>query len=204
MQVRLGITLDGHSAGFDTSSRRPLLLVGDGGCGKTTAARFLTRWWLADTGRHAHVYTPSRSEWADFSCAPAPVEQLANVIDADCRDRDCLVVVDDIDLIDDLLVDDKVIDDRRLANLFTSSAPTILTCSSGDRLSGSPLLSTGLCCLGLIRPGQADATQAAVLQGQGRLDWPIGTVTVVIEGRGSADIPRHRWQRTATGTAVGR
>ena len=53
MDVRIGTTVDGQAAGFDTSSARPLLLVGDVGRGKTTTARYLTRWWLANTRRHA-------------------------------------------------------------------------------------------------------------------------------------------------------
>ena len=42
MDVRIGTTLDGRPAGFDTHSTRPLLLVGDVGRGKTTILRFLT------------------------------------------------------------------------------------------------------------------------------------------------------------------
>ncbi len=61
MDVGIGTTLDGQAAGFDTSSARPLLLVGDVGREKTTTARYLTRWWLANTRRHAHVYAQAPS-----------------------------------------------------------------------------------------------------------------------------------------------
>lgn len=36
-----------------------------------------------------------------------------------------------------------------------------------------------------------------MLKGQGRLDWPVGTVPVVPDPRGPMDIPRHRWQAPA-------
>ena len=96
MDVRIGTTVDGQAAGFDTRSARPLLLVGDVGRGKTTTARYLTRWWLANTRRHAHVYAQAPSEWADLRCQPEHPDKLENPVGRDCRPGACLVVVEQL------------------------------------------------------------------------------------------------------------
>lgn len=187
MEVRIGITLDGRAAGFDTSSGRPLLLVGDVGRGKTTTARFLTRWWLANTRRHAHVYSETVSEWADLRCRPEHPAQLNRPVGRECRPGTCLVVVDDMDLLDD----------DRLALLSLGIGRTILTSHGGNSLTDRPLLGGDITCLGLVRPDHADPADAAVLDGQGRLDWPSDTVAVIADQRGPMDFPCHRWQASA-------
>lgn len=194
MDVRIGTTLDGQAVGFDTRSACPLLLVGDVGRGKTTTARYLTRWWLANTARHAHVYAQSPSEWADLPDLPEHPDQLDQVnqlVGRKCRPGTCLVVVDDSDLIDD----------DRLAWLPLGTCPTILTSHGGNNLAGRTLLlGTDLRCLGLVRPAHADPAdpvEVAVLNGQGRLDWPIGTIAVIPEQRGPMDFPCHRWEAPA-------
>jgi hypothetical protein len=185
MEVRIGTTWNGRSVGFDTISRQPLLLVGDDGRGKSTTARYLVRWWLADTLRHAHLLARWPSEWADLrrhtehpSSAPVRPGRA-------CRPVSCLVVVDDADLMPD----------DQLALLPVRSACTILT-SHGAALAERPLFDDGT-CLGLVRSDPVDPGEAAVLKGQGRLDWPVGTVPVVPDARGPMDFPRHRWQAAA-------
>ena len=187
MDVRIGTTVDGQAAGFDTSSARPLLLVSDVGRGKTTTARYLTRWWLANTRRHAHVYAQAPSEWADLRCEPAHPDQLDEPVGRDCRPGACLVVVDDMDLLDD----------DRLALLPVGRARTVLTSYGRNSLAGRALLESDIACLGLVRPENADPPEAAVLDGQGRLDWPMGTVAVIPDQRGPIDFPCHRWQAPA-------
>ena len=195
MDVRIGTTVDGRAAGFDTTNARPLLLVGDSGRGKTTIARYLTRWWLANTSRHVHVCAQAPSEWADLRCGPARLDQLEHPVAVDCRPRSCLVVVDDMD----------PVDDDRLALLPLGTARTILTSHGGNGLAGRPLLNDDIACLGLVRPDHADPAEAAVLDGQGRLDWPSGTVAVIPDQRGPMDFPCHRWQAPAgTWTAAAR
>lgn len=187
MDVRIGTTLDGQAATFDTSTLRTLLLVGDDGRGKTTTARYLTRWWLANTARHAHVYAQTPSEWADLPCSVERPDQLHRQVGRACRPGTCLVVVDDIDLVDD----------EQLALLPPRAGPVILTSYGGNSLSGRTLLATELSCVGLVRPSNADPSEAAVLDGQGRLDWPIDTVAVIADQRGPMDFPCHRWQAPA-------
>jgi len=184
MDVRIGTTVDGQPAGFDTNSTRPLLLIGDVGRGKTTLARYLTRWWLADTGRHAHVFAQGPTEWSDLVEAPECPDNLTRPLGGACRRGTCLVVVDDIDLKDD--------DWLNLLPLGT--ARVILTSYGGNRLIERPLLEGDITCVGLIRPEHADAVETAALDGQGRLDWPLDTVPVVPDARGPMDRPCHRWQ----------
>ncbi|GAW48018.1 uncharacterized protein PD653_1082 [Nocardioides sp. PD653] len=187
MDVRIGITPDGRSAGFNTYSDLPLLLVGDAGRGKTTIARYLTRWWLADITRHAHVYAPVTIEWADLRCERLPVEDVVDLVDPvgrDGRPEDCLIVVDGID----------TLCENQLA-LAAPGAPHVIWTSHGDLSLTTRLRAAGaLRCLGLVRREHADAAEAAVLEGQGRLDWPIGTIAVIPDQRGLMDFPRHRWQ----------
>ncbi|MEO5665289.1 MAG: ATP-binding protein [Nocardioides sp.] len=190
MDVRIGTTLDGQATGFDTRSACPLLLVGDVGRGKTTTARYLTRWWLASTARHAHVYAEAPSEWADLCGKPEHPDQLEQAIGRGCRPGTCLVVVDDMD----------VIGGDRLSWLPLGTCGTILT-SYGNGLAGRPLLlGIDFRCLGLVRPAHADSAdpvEAAVLHGQGRLDWPYGTIAVIPDQRGQMDFPCHRWEAPA-------
>jgi hypothetical protein len=192
MDVRIGTTLDGRAAGFDTSNSWPLMLVGDAGCGKTTTARYLTRWWLANTRRHAHLYTQAPSEWSDLQCNIEHPDQLAQTLGQACGPDACLVVVDDIDL----LCNDQ------LALVTLRQGRTILTSNGAYSLTGRTPLGSNIYFLGLVRPDQASPAEAAVLDGQGRLDWPADTVAVIPDQRGPLDIPRHRWQPPAAGWAA--
>lgn len=204
MDVRIGITLEGRAIGFDTRGTDPLVLVADVGRGKTTTARYLTRWWLASTARHAHVYAQAVGEWAGLRGEPEHPDRIEHAVGRGCRPGSCLVVVDGLDSIDD----------DRLSLLPLGTSPTILTSYGGNGLSERTLLGTDLCCLGLVRPASEDPArpdptdpfEAAVLLGQGRLDWPINTVAVIPDRRGPMDHPCHRWEAPAgrwTAAAVG-
>jgi len=187
MDVRIGITLDGQVAGVDTRAVVPLLLVADAGRGKTTTARYLTRWWMANTARHAHVYTEAPSEWADLRATAEHPDHLDQGIGRSCRQGTCLVVVDDIDSIND----------DRLSLLPLGTNPTILTSHGGSRVTARTLLGTDLRSFGLVLPAHANTVEVAVLEGQGRLDWPIGTIATIPDQRGPLDFPCHRWEMAA-------
>jgi hypothetical protein len=194
MDVRIGTTLDGRAVGFDTTSPRPLLLVGDVGRGKTTLARYLLRWWLANTVRHAHVFAQTPSEWADLRCGAEHPDSLEEPVGRGCPPGSCLVVVDDLHLTSD----------KQLALLPLGSARTILTSHGGSNLAGRSLFESGVTCLGLVRREPSDPADAAVLDGQGRLDWPPRAVPVVTDQRGPRDFPCHRWHAPSDWAAVAR
>jgi hypothetical protein len=185
MDLRIGTTLDGRPAGFDTASTRPLVLVGDAGHGKTTSARHLARWWLAETTRHAHVITTWPGEWADLRCHLSNTTDLTDLgrsVGTGCDPARCLIVVDDLD--------------RAPAGtaemLPLGRIPTVLTTCGGIRYGGIgeelDQLEGGFTCLGLL-PRQPHWA----LNLQGRLDGPPSTVAVVPDPRGALDFPCHRW-----------
>jgi hypothetical protein len=97
MELRIGTTLDHRPAGLDTTSTTPLLLVGDPRRGKTTCARFITRWWTAETTRHVHVFTAWPHEWADLCCHRDHITALSAPVATGCAPGTCLVVVDDLE-----------------------------------------------------------------------------------------------------------
>lgn len=164
-----------------------MLLVGDG---KTTIARYLARWWLASTRRHVHAYSHLPSEWADLRCERARVEVLPSRWE--CSADGCMVVVDDVDQCTD----------EQVAALPMGIAPVIMTSRGGNDLMDRALPAGSLTCLGLVRAGSKDPFDAAVLDGQGRLDWPLDIVPVVPDKRAPLDLPCHRWQvPAATGAA---
>jgi len=177
MDLRIGTTLDRRPAGFDTASAKPLVLVGDPGRGKTTWARYIVRWWLADTARHVHVFAAWAEEWADMDCRLASLSALTSAVATGCAEGTCLVVVDDID--------HAPAGAARLLPL--GRVQTLITSRGGNLEELESLAEDEVTCLGLVRPSPFGSDT------QGRLDWPSHTVTVLAEPRGTVDFPCHRW-----------
>jgi hypothetical protein len=176
MHLQIGTGLDGKNVSLDLTSRTVLVLVGDPGAGKTTTARFITRWWLADTSHRAQVFATRPHEWTDLQVDVFD----RNVLDPSSTPDDdwVLVVIDDVD---------------------NTSAPTLLApMTRGPLVTTSygpgaiALGDTPTDCLGLppTRPA-ADVDLA-----QGRLDWPDQIVPVIPGLHGGRDIPCHRWHVT--------
>lgn len=190
MKVRIGITLDGLPAEYDTALNRPLLLLGDAGRGKTTMTRFVMRWWLADTNRHGLVVTDRPGEWADLHCecaAPAEVDKIAESPFSRCF----LTVVD-------IGIDSPNSSD---AMRISAGMSNVVVTSYGETLTGPPVtFEVDPLCIGLARPISSSATalESSVLSGQCRLDWPPETVVVVADDRGPQDFPFHRWRQAPT------
>lgn len=188
MRVRIGTALDGSPVSVDTASMSVLVLVGDPARGKTTLARHLVRWWIADPLRTGRVFAEQPHQYADL---PLEVHHLERAVSAaPAADARQMTVIDGADAL-------RVPSVLALTN---APGPTIIT-SYGTAARG--LDDTGHHpCLGLLTrellreptsrwsPVPGDAPGAA----QGRLDWPGDVVPVVPDRRGEHDFPRHRWQ----------
>lgn len=184
MDVRIGITATGELVTFDTASTRPLLLVGDSGRGKTTICRYLTRWWLADTDRHAHVFTPASTEWADLRCHRHHLDEWRHTWDAPgCVEGSCLIVIDEAELFPA----------TAWASLPLGKVPVLLTARDASLIPLPRSDVEALPCVGLICPDSTDPVELAVQEGQTRLDWPCGTTVVIADQRSPLDAPCHRW-----------
>lgn len=180
MRLRIGHGVDGAPVVVDTTATSLLCLVGDPGRGKTTIARYLTRWWLADPRRTARVFADQPYQYADLSVpvqdvsafehrqlpeAPASPWRLTVVDGADRLARECVI-----------------------GALAGAGLVVVTSCGPAARL----LEPEADLCLGLIiradllgRPGDID---------QGRLDWPSTLRLVVPDVRGDRDQPLHRWE----------
>lgn len=192
VELRIGTTLAGRPAGFDTTTTQPLVLLGDPGRGKTTAARFITRWWLADTTRHAHVYAARPTEWDDLRCFLGDIHHPYEPGVGPCAQGSCLVVLDQVDP-----------HPGCTGPAMLGLTPAVVTTCGGD-LDGPRELPGDFAALGLLPRTTPAGSDLDVCAGQGRLDWPPHTVAIVPDQRGPLDFPCHRWRTLAAGAGASR
>lgn len=176
MHLQIGTGLDGRHVGLDLNAATMLVIVGDPSTGKTTTARYITRWWLADTRRRAQVFATRPHEWTDLQVDVFD----RNVLDASSTPNDdsVLVVIDDADGVAAPTVHALR---RRGPLVATSYGPGAI--ALGD---------TPTDCQGLLPTYLA----ADVDPAQGRLDWPDQIVPVFPGLHGGRDTPCHRWHVT--------
>jgi hypothetical protein len=173
MKVRVGVTLDGSPVVIDTAGSSVVVLVGDAGAGKTTIARYIARWWVADPTRTARVLAARPHEYRDL---PVEVRGLdAAHSTAPTSAARGLTVVDSAD---DLA-------HQTLRDLMPAQGLLVVT-SAGP--AAHVLGRSAQPYLALLHRALPEADRA-----QGRLDWPSEAVPVIADERGARDLLPHRW-----------
>jgi hypothetical protein len=82
MKVRIGTGLDGAPVSIDTSSTSVLARVSDQARGKTTIARYLARWVIADPLRAACTFAEQPHEFADLPMEVRRLEEAETRVEA--------------------------------------------------------------------------------------------------------------------------
>lgn len=159
----------------DLAAGAGLILLGDPASGKTTIARFLARWWLADTRRHGHVFSAAPGEWIDFRGRLG-----LRTPGSFCAAERCLAVIEGSGGAPAGL-------GKRLAS---AGATLLVTASAMDEAERVLPVGTDRRVVGLVRP-----RDFAAAGGQRRLDWPLDALVVLPDQRGELDLPCHRWRR---------
>jgi hypothetical protein len=194
MKVSIGHGMDGSPVHVQTTTDRVVVLLSDPGQGKTTLARYLTRWWIADPRRTARVFAARPHEYTDLmtvrSVVVLPLVDLDRALVAPSSGE--LTVIDTVETV-------PVRTARLVAHRqVRPDGLTIVTCSGPVARELEP---DGCRCLALVpRPPAGRPLTVAPRKGdawdglQGRLDWPSDVEAVVPDIRGARDLPVHRWQ----------
>jgi hypothetical protein len=189
MKVRIGSAVDGSPVSVDTATTSVLVLVGDQGRGKTTLARYLARWWVADPLRAARAFAEEPHQYADL---PMEVRPLADA-------QTAATAVDEREL---TIIDGA--DNLAIATVLAHAHAPGLTILTSFGEAARAFDGTGHPCLGLLarqpehgRRWPAAAGRHETDVAQGRLDWPSDVVAVTPDARGERDFPVHRWQVVA-------
>ncbi len=194
MKVSIGHGMDGSPVHVQTTTDRVVVLLSDPGQGKTTLARYLTRWWIADPRRTARIFATRPHEYTDLmtvrSVVVLPLVDVDRALVAPSSRE--LTVIDTVDTV-------PVPTARLVAHRQVRADDLTIVTSSGH--VARELEPDGCRRLGLVtrppggRPLTAAPRRSDGWDGlQGRLDWPSDVEAVVPDIRGARDLPVHRWQ----------